>query len=470
LPLRPRRGLPARISLPARRGPAASRDQPWLAPGGRRVPPPRPAPGAGTAARLRRAPRPRGRAARARAAPDTLTLAAHRAQPAAAFVTRLTVTSVFAYLVALPLTHSWRPVLAPLTALLVVQVSTSQTVRSAVQRVVSVVVGVLMAVALSAVAGFTWWSLGIAIAACLAVGHVLRLGDHTLEVPISGMLILSVGTASLAAATGRITETLIGAGAGLLGGLVLTPLRMQPAGEALSGLSHGLAALLERMARDLSAGLITRTAGDLPARARALGTEIQRVEQSLAEMEEGMRLSPRRRALAPARRALREGLETLELAAVATRGIAHAIADGSAQEPASPLHDATTRACLAALLRQLAAAIRAYSRLVRAGLATAGAQGGRELLTGELARRLARARDLQERLTVLMRPQPPAGLPGWPLRGELLSHLARLRHELQIPTHPEGGRLRRHAAGRGTGLGAGRSRQRPPRHSYPHRR
>jgi hypothetical protein len=56
-------------------------------------------------------------------------------------------------------------VLAPLTALLVARVTLYPALRSAVRRVAAVVAGALVAVALSAVAGSTWWSLGITIVA-----------------------------------------------------------------------------------------------------------------------------------------------------------------------------------------------------------------------------------------------------------------------------------------------------------------
>src|ERR1700749_3667369 len=59
-------------------------------------------------------------------APQTLTVVRHRAQPTAVTIVRLTCTAVFAYLLALVLTSTPRPVLAPLTALLVVQVSLYQ--------------------------------------------------------------------------------------------------------------------------------------------------------------------------------------------------------------------------------------------------------------------------------------------------------------------------------------------------------
>jgi hypothetical protein len=152
--------------------------------------------------------------------PETLILVRRWARPTAVTVARLAGTAVFAYLVALPLPVTPRPVLAPLTALLVAQVSLYQTLRSAVQRVAAVVAGVLLAVGLSALVGFTWWSLGITIVVAVFIGYALRLGDAILEVPISAMLILSV-TAAKTAATGRIIETLIGAAAGLAAGFVL---------------------------------------------------------------------------------------------------------------------------------------------------------------------------------------------------------------------------------------------------------
>ena len=118
-----------------------------------------------------------------RATPETLTLVRRRAQPGAAYIARLALTAVFAYLIALQFAGNKGPVLAPLTALLVIQVSLSHTLRSAARRVISVVAGVLLAVGLSVVVGFTWWSLGILIAVALAVlselaTAVAAIGDH----------------------------------------------------------------------------------------------------------------------------------------------------------------------------------------------------------------------------------------------------------------------------------------------------
>lgn len=364
--------------------------------------------------------------------PATLTLVRRRAQPPAAYIARLTVTAAFAYLVALQLPVSPQPVLAPLTALLIAQATMYQTIRSALQRVVSVVAGVLVAVAFSALVGFTWWSLVIVIAVGLAVGQVLRLGVHILEVPISAMLILSLGTS--AAATGRIFETLAGAGAGMLGGLIFAPLRVQPAEDAIDDLSRQLATLLDEMANDLETGSAETTAGQRLSQARAIGGEVRHVDRALAEAEESLRLNPRKRLLPFVSSGLRDGVETLEHAATTVRGIARSIADETRLDDGA-LRDAETRQCLASVLRQLAAAVRTFGRLVRTdALATQAAEATRRQLENTLAEQLAEARRGQDKLADLLRGEHEAiaQQPAWPLHGELLTHLSRVREELEV--------------------------------------
>jgi hypothetical protein len=348
-----------------------------------------------------------------------------RDQPTAQFIARLTATAIFAYLLASLLPGSSQPVLAPLTAVLVVQATLYQTVRSAVQRVASVVAGVLVALGLSAAVGFTWWSLGLTIAAALAIGSRLRLGDHILEVPISAMLILSLNTK--AAATGRVVDTLAGAAAGLAAGLLLSPVRTQPAEDAIGDFSRQMAGLLEEIASGLAGSSGPGETEAWLARARALTGEIHHVDDALGEAEDSLRLRPR--ALRPARTAvpLRNGLETLEHAAVTIRGLARSISDDARlPEGDTPALAADSPGMLAEVLRQLAAAVRAYGGLIRADLGEGRAPDG-----DELERHLAEARTQQDRLAPVMRHAPDVGHAGWRLRGEILVHLDRLTNELQ---------------------------------------
>ena len=364
-----------------------------------------------------------------------LTLVRRRAQPVAAYITRLTLTAVFAYLLALYLTpHESRPVLAPLTALLVVQASLFQTARSALRRVISVTAGVLVAVTLSAVLGFSWWLLGLLIAGTLLLGHALMLGEEILEVPISAMLIFAVD--SHAAATDRIVETLIGSAAGLAAGLLFAPLRVESARDAVGELAGEMAGLLDQMSADLAEVPDTEVpdAGTVDAwldRARKLRGDIERVDDELTKAEESVRLNPRGLGLPTTEVSLRTGVETLEHAALIIRVLARSVTDTSMIDNAgSPVRDPETRERLAAVLHRLAQAVRAYARLVQ----TLPARD--EPLEAELSQQLDKAHRQQDDLAELLRPDPEDD--EWPLRGEILAHVDRLRTELRLDpaAHP----------------------------------
>jgi uncharacterized membrane protein YgaE (UPF0421/DUF939 family) len=409
---------------------------------------------------------------------EQLTLVRRRAQPTAVYITRLTLTAVFAYLLALQLPGaSSRDVLAPLTALLVVQATLFHTIRSAVQRVVGVTAGVLAAVVVSAYVPFSWWVLGLLIAGALVLGLVLRLREDILEVPISAMLIFSVD--SHAAATSRITETLVGAAAGLAAGLVFAPLRVQPAKAAVGELSRQMADLLRQMADGLAFAEAPepKRATEWLERTRALRGEIERVSEALSQAEESVRLNPRRLRFTDPAAGLRESVDTLERAAIDIRVLARSVSDSvRIDSEHSPVREADTRARLAAVLAELSAAVRAYGQLLEAepvsgedaghvgladraglaglarrglaGLAGRGGSGGSdgsggsggfaaEPLMEVLSDHLEEAQRQQDQLADLLSTDPAEQPEGWPLRGTILTHVDRLRSELQSGRLPD---------------------------------
>jgi len=373
--------------------------------------------------------------AAARRQAEQITLVRRRAQPTAAYVARLTLTAVFAYLLALQLPGgSSRSVLAPLTALLVVQATLFHTIGTAIRRVAAVTAGVLAAVAVAAYVPFSWWVLGLLIAGTLVLGIVLRLREEILEVPISAMLIFSVD--SHTAATGRITETLVGAAAGLAAGLVLAPLRVQPAKEAVGDLSRQMADLLSQMADGLAETPDPRRAAEWLDRTRALRGEIERVDDALAQAEESVRLNPRRLRSGDPAAGLREGVDTLERAATDMRVLARSVADSARiDSPHSPIREAETRARLAAMLTELSAAVRAYGQLLDTDPVPGGfAEFAPEPITEALEDHLEEAQRQQDQLADLLSTDPAERPEGWQLRGEILAHVDRLRSELE-PGH-----------------------------------
>ncbi len=415
------------------------------------------------------------------------------ARPDFLSISRLTATATLAYLLALVIpVGTSRPVLAPLTALLVLQASLYQTIRSAMRKVLSVTVGVLVAVGVAEFIGFSWWQLALVIAGALIIGGVLRLGDDLLEVPISAMLIFSsVGTH--AAAAGRVVDTLVGAAAGLAGGLVFAGRpRVQPARSAVGRLAGQVTGLLDQMASDLAGHEGTVPANTGPAntgqegagrpdddlsgaaaqwltQARTLRDEIERVDDTLREAAESVRLNPRAlvrpSGAAPVTEttvAMRGGLESLEHAALTLRGLARSVLDSAGiPSEASPLRDGKTRVQLASVLAKLGEAIRTYGQLVQVTPA------GSESLESELAASLDEAHRLQDELADLLRPQARAGRPSeWPLRGEILAHVDRLRTGLSVEAirrRPHSATRRRHRSTSGSWPAARPSRPRPPR-------
>jgi len=147
-----------------------------------------------------------------------------RGRASIAWMVRLTAAATASYIVASRVFPNSAPLLAPLTALLVVQLTPVSILASGIERVASVVAGVSVAVGFSSVFGLHWWSLATVIAVSLLIGQLLRLGANLVEVPISAMLVLGVGANTAeAAAWQRIAETLVGAAVGVLSNLLFPP-------------------------------------------------------------------------------------------------------------------------------------------------------------------------------------------------------------------------------------------------------
>ncbi len=383
---------------------------------------------------------------------------------------RLTGAAVAAYLAAegLGLVNP-PPLVAALTALLVVQATASSTLSSGVERVLSVVAGVAVATGFVAVVGLTWWSLGLLVAASIVVGQLMRLGPNLIEVPISAMLVLGVGYAAGAEAAGlnRVVETLIGAAVGVLVNVVFPPaVRSRYAGQAVQRLAEEIAALLDEVVEGLGAppapvGRVTDSGNWFPTGtgwftipsvdrssgegglspeatrrwlddARRLNRHVPRVDRALTHAEESRRLNVRALGTPASTRSLRAGLEALELCSVAVRSLFRSIDDwvrGGMVEP-DGAYAARARVAWAELLRDLAVVVRAFGAMLRAEVEGAATAEGAALNDALDRLRLDRVRHAE---ILLADPHEHPDL--WELDGALAGLVDRMLVELDTAEH-----------------------------------
>lgn len=292
---------------------------------------------------------------------------------AVTWTVRLTLAAVASYVVARALFPDSDALLAPLTALLVVQLTPVSLLNSGLDRVLSVVAGVGVAVAFSSVVGVSWWSLGLLIAVSLLISIGLRLGNNALEVPISAMLVLGAGVGGAeSAAWQRMAETLVGALVGVVANLALPPRVADKAAErAIQNLAEELARLLEDAASGVEravaegespAGLI----GDLLGRVRGLTHRLPNVGRALLDAEESRRLNVRAIGTPDVGPVLRRAVEALEHSAIAVRGVFSALDDVSRARDRRPedFRDDLDVLAVSLLLRELALAFKTFGALV----------------------------------------------------------------------------------------------------------
>jgi hypothetical protein len=337
---------------------------------------------------------------------------------------KTTLAVVASYLIAELLHVSDHPVVAPLTALLVVQLTLYRTFAHGIGQVGGVLAGVVVAVGVANLVGFTWWSLGAVVAISLIVGRLLRLGPHLFEVPISAMLVLEVGGGESVAA-GRILEALIGAAVGIaVSVLIAPPLYLQPAGAALGDLAGRMAGFSRDLADGLRGDWSRGASQHWLNQARAVADEVARAERTVGRAEESARFNPRGQRTRQAQPRLRTTLTGLERCYVTLRTLARAVLDRTYYVPEhEQSYTADQRSAIADVLDCAAEAIEAVAPIA--------ADEDAELARGEVITHLAALREHRNRLQVLMSVDPGVDAAAWQQHGALLASIDRLTVEIE---------------------------------------
>ncbi|MGK5532919.1 FUSC family protein [Streptomyces sp. URMC 129] len=349
-------------------------------------------------------------------------------EPVVVQTLRSSAAATLAYLVALGLTDVTAPLLAPLTALLVVQVTLFATLTTGVRRVGSVVAGVLVAAGFSTLVGLSWWSLGLLILTALGIGHLLRVDEFVPEVAISAMLVLGV-TQIAETALDRVVETAIGAVVGLACNIVFVPpVWVGSASQDIEEQAHRMRTLLVQLGEEAEEErLPVHRVAEKLERARQLDQDIAQVDASIIQAEESLRFNPRVKEPLMTRIVLRTGLDTLEVCAVILRTMSRSLTDLAARRGDEPLLAPDIAPALREVYANLAGAVDSFATLITSQVSSQADEA-----EAFLAIELDAARVSREHIAKVLLARVQEHPRHWQLYGSLLADVDRMLDELDM--------------------------------------
>ncbi|WP_239071583.1 FUSC family protein [Amycolatopsis sp. SID8362] len=208
---------------------------------------------------------------------------------------KATLAATGAWLLATLVLRLPQPFLAPYAAVFLVEATVYRSLRGWVQQVGSVATGVLLA----AVAGqlIPWQAVALAVVvfAGLLAGSWRRFGESGVWVGVTGMLVVSYGTATEPVLLGdRLLETALGAAIGVaVNTLIFPPLYGERLVTAAGRVATALAELLEATS-DLVRHDEPEDVDSLLSRANDVRSQVLAAEDAAGLTREGRRLNLRR--------------------------------------------------------------------------------------------------------------------------------------------------------------------------------
>jgi uncharacterized membrane protein YgaE (UPF0421/DUF939 family) len=330
-------------------------------------------------------------------------------------VAKTSLAVALAWVTSAALVDQPHPVFAAIAALLVVQPSINQSISRGIERSIGVILGVIVASLVGVFFGETTWIVLGVIVVCILLGWALRLGPASAtQIPISAMLMLSIGANTPGYALDRIIETVIGAAVAMLVNIAIAPpVLLVPAHVAVQRLLEECASTLDHLSASLREPQKFPALEDLLVHARSLRSLEASAAAAIATGEESLTLNPQRRHH---RTVLDRDVELLALGTVLARriiGMSRALRDhydsalhsdptvqGIAREASRAAHD----------LRLLAAERDSLQR------------------TGHTANDAEADDDLPALTSPLMIPRPHPQ--HWVLIGSLMEDIRRVREEI----------------------------------------
>lgn len=187
------------------------------------------------------------------------------------------------------------PIFGAIAALITVQETVNLSFTRGLERVIGVVIGVTVALGAAILFGAASWVFIVAILVSLTVGWLLRMSSgSTNQIAITALLMIALGATSVLSGFERIIETLIGAVVGVaVNALIVAPVRITPAREAINTLGYQASLALERIADSLSEPRDQVWLTEMLLNARLLLAQRYNISQIKQKAYETLRLNPR---------------------------------------------------------------------------------------------------------------------------------------------------------------------------------
>jgi uncharacterized membrane protein YccC len=188
------------------------------------------------------------------------------------------------------------PIFGTIAAILVVQPSINQSFSKALERTVGVIAGVVIAYLVGAFFGITSWLILLTVVIALLVGWVFRLSQSTTaQIPISALLVLTIGAQTPGYAVERVFETMLGALVAVaVNTAVVPPVRLRPAGDAITRLGGEVANTLDALAGLLHTPSSPNDRMAVLIGARLLHSMEAKAVSAVTSAEESLSFNPRR--------------------------------------------------------------------------------------------------------------------------------------------------------------------------------
>ena len=332
-------------------------------------------------------------------------------------VVKTAVAASLAWLVCVLVFPEQLPIFGTIAAILVVQPSINQSFSRALERTVGVIAGVVLAALVGALFGVSTPVILATVVVALLIGWVFRLSQSTTaQIPISALLVLALGAQTPGYALERVIETVLGAAIAVIVNVILIPpVRLQPAREAIALLGAEVANSLDELAGLIEAPSSAGDRASALVSARLLRPMQQKAQTALTGAEESLRFNPRRSVHRSELDLARELLELLQVLVLRVPGMIRAVDDSYDES----IHTEPTAAGLADEVGRAAHDLRLVMQRI-GGPATPAEEPARQQLPA-----------LTQPFTVVA-PSPQH----WILIGSLLEDLRRVREVIVEASSP----------------------------------